>query len=156
MGSSIRRVSILVLAAVGCAILDVAPVGAAEITLFGFQQTAVAYIADDLTIYRWAGDPVGYLAPDPDGGYYIYAFNGTHLGWYVAGVVRDHHGYSVGARRGAFASGTFAAAVQYEPYKAFKQLMPFKATQEFAPVRPVFVNQWSQASLDQFLMQGHG
>lgn len=153
MDSPMNRVRLLVLVAAVSAIIAVDTTWAAEVTLFGSHETAVAYVAEDLTIYLWSGDPVAYLASDPDGGYHIYTFGGKHLGWYVAGVVRDHRGYPVGARRGAFVSGTFAASVQVEPFKAFKLLTPFKAVQESAPIRPVFVNQWSQLSLDQFLLQ---
>lgn len=120
-----------------------------EISLFGRDGSAVAYIADDLTIYLWSGVPVAYLEADRSGGFHIYGFNGKHLGWYVSGVVRDHRGRAVGARKEAFSS-----AVKFEPFKAFKQFKPFKAFKEFAPLRPIFTNAWSQVYLDEFLMQG--
>ena len=145
-----RHVRALLVTAVIGAAFDVAPVRAAEVTLFDSHETTVAYIAGDLTIYLWNGEPVAYLAPNPDGGQHIYAFNGRHLGWYVAGVVRDHGGLVVGARKGAFASGTFAAT-QYEGFKAIKQPKPFKAFPEFPPMRPALVNRWSQQSLDRLL-----
>jgi hypothetical protein len=130
-------------------IFDVAIADASEITLFGADGAAVAYISDDLTIYLWSGDPVAYLESDAAGGFHIYGFNGKHLGWYVSSVVRDHHGYAVGAKRDAFSS-----PVQVEPFKPFKKFKPFKAFKEFAPFRPFFRNTWSQMYLDEFLMQG--
>jgi hypothetical protein len=60
----------------------------------------------------------------------------------------------VGARRGAFTSGQFAVAVQYEAFKAIKQLTPVKTVREFASSRPAFLSQWSPTPLDQFLTQG--
>ena len=151
MPSSMRR---LALTTMITAFMAVTSVHAAEVTLFDSHEHTVAYIADDLTIYVWSGEPVAYIERDANGEQQIYGFNGKHLGWYVAGVVRDHRGYVVGARRGAFASGQFAAAVQYEGFKAFKQLMPVKAVHEFPPPRSPFISQWSPTSLEQFLAEG--
>jgi hypothetical protein len=121
-----------------------------EIALFAGDGAAVAYIADDLTVYLWSGEPVAYLEDQSgDGAFNVFGFNGKHLGWYDSGVVRDHQGRAVGARKEAFAS-----SVQSEPFKAFKQFKPFKAFKEFAPLRPLFSKEWSRVYLDEFLKQG--
>lgn len=123
---------------------------AEEITLFGSDATAVAYIADDdFTIYMWSGDPVAYLDSDPAGGFHVYGFNGKHLGWYVSGVLRDHGGNVVGARKEVFSS-----TVKLEPFKSFKKFKPFKSFKQFAPFRPFFSNTWSKKYLDEFLLEG--
>ena len=77
-----------------------------EVSLFDESGKAVAYIAldDELTIYLWGGKPVAYLERDSQGGYHVYGFNGTHLGWFVGGVIRDldrpeFHRHSVAALR---------------------------------------------------------
>jgi hypothetical protein len=120
-----------------------------EITLFGSDATPVAYIADDFTIYMWSGDPVAYLDSDPVGGFHVFGFNGKHLGWYVSGVLRDHGGNVVGARREVFSS-----TVKLEPFKSFKKFKPFKSFKEFAPFRPFLSNTWSKKYLDEFLLEG--
>jgi hypothetical protein len=122
---------------------------ASEVTLFGSDASAVAYIADDLTIYLWSGEPAAYLYENPAGGFHVYGFNGKHLGWYASGVLRDHNGLAVGARKEMFAGGAKA-----EPFKGFKQFKPFKSFREFAPFRPFFVSRWSDTFLDEFLMSG--
>ena len=70
-----------------------------ETSLFSADGTPAAYLAEGSTIYLWKGEPVAYLAPDEDSGFHVYNFNGKHLGWYVNGVVRDHKGTAVGARK---------------------------------------------------------
>ena len=42
-----------------------------EITLYGRDASAVAYIAEDLTVYLWSGAPVAYLERDDAGGFQI-------------------------------------------------------------------------------------
>lgn len=110
--------------------------GEADISLFDGQGRATAYIAvdDDLTIYLWSGEPVAYLAQDAHGGYNIYGFNGSHLGWFLNGVIWDHTGEASCATKDAM-QGT-----QLEPLKSLKQLKPIKAIKEIAPIRPIFSN----------------
>jgi hypothetical protein len=122
--------------------------GPSDLSLFGADAAAVAYISDDLTIYLWSGEPVAYLEPDGLGTSHVYGFNGKHLGWFKNGVLRDHDGLVVGARREAL-----AVAGQFEPFKGFKQFKPLKALKELAPVRPLFSDTWSEVSLRNFLLQ---
>lgn len=126
------------------------PLALAETTLFESNGFAVAYISDDLTVYLWAGDAVAYLEPDRAGGFHLYGFNGEHLGWYAAGVVRDHAGHAVGANRAALSRPTLP-----EPFKPPKKIKPFKANGSPAPFpRPVFIDKWSGMRLREFLLQG--
>lgn len=143
------QLAVCVLGLLAGTTLTTSAASAAEISLFNSSKAPVAYVADDLTIYLWSGEPVAYLDSDPTGGFHVYGFNGKHLGWYVSGVLRDNNGHSVGARKEAF-----SAPVQLEPFKSFKQFKPFKWFKELPPIRPLFVNSWSEVYLDEFLMQG--
>lgn len=120
-----------------------------ETTLFGATGNAVAYIADDLTIYLWSGKPVAYLDKDDAGGFHVYGFNGKHLGWFVRGVLRDQNGAAAGAVKEVFRSPP-----TLEPFKSFKEFKPFKSFKEFAPFRPTFSTEWSETPLKLFLLQG--
>lgn len=115
-----------------CVLLSSARVEAGEeVTLFDAAGRAAAYIAidDDLTIYLWSGKPVAYL--DRDGSdFHVYGFNGSHLGWFVKGVIWDHDGDAACAPKERIGS------TQFEPFKAFKEFKPFKSFKEFAPFRP--------------------
>ena len=128
---------------------SVAGAYASEISLFSADGSAIAYVADDLTIYLWGGKPVAYLRGDPADRFDVYGFNGRHLGWYSGGVLYDHAGFLVGARKEAFSTFT-----KLEPIKGIKQIKPIKAIPQIAPVAPIFVNQWSREYLDEFLLQG--
>jgi len=120
-----------------------------EVTLFDSRGKATAYIAldDELTIYLWSGKPVAYLKRDTAGGFHVYGFKGQHLGWFVAGVIRDHEGNAACAVKERFKSPPA------EPFKAFKQFKPFKGFQEFAPFRPVFTTAWSDAPCRFFFVE---
>ncbi len=134
----------------GCFFSIVLPVKADEITLFDADGDPIGYIDtdDDLTIYMWNGTPVAYLEPNGDN-FNIYGFNGTHLGWFENGIVRDHDGYAVGFKEGATSIYT-----KYEPYKAYKKYKPYKAYKQYAPYKPYYKTQFSNEPLSLFLMKG--
>lgn len=126
---------------------------AEEITLFNSEGEAIAYIDaedEDLCIYLWNGTPVAYLEPEGSA-FNIYGYNGEHLGWFEEGIVRDHDGYVVG-----FIEGAVNIFTEFEPFKAFKKLKPHKSLQEFAPMKPIYRDQFSSTPLSLFLMSGRG
>ena len=111
-----------------------------EISLFNYDGEAVAYINsedDDLTIYLWGGRPVAYLF-SKSGEFHVYGFNGTHLGWFIDGIIRNHDGDAVGATEEATTIYT-----QYEPYKGYKEFKPYKSYREYAAYKPYFSRSWS-------------
>jgi 4-fold beta flower protein len=121
-----------------------------DISLFDGSGSATAYIApdDDMTIYLWSGKPVAYLETDRGGGFHVYGFNGHHLGWFVNGIVRDHAGNV------ACATKERLQATKFEPFKSFKQFKPFTSFREFSPLRPIFVQDWSETPCGLLLAQG--
>ena len=126
------------------------PAAAEEIDLFNGAAEAKAYIADDLTLYLWDGEPVAYLDTSRSNTEVdVYGFNGKHLGWFRRGIIFDHEGYAVGAVREAFIRRPMIV-----PFKAFKKFKPFKILKEFSPLRPLFNKSWSETGLTRFLRQG--
>lgn len=121
-----------------------------EVSLFDEHGKAVAYIAldDEMTIYLWSGKPVAYLERDDQGGYHVYGFNGVHLGWFIGGVVRDHHGYASCATKDAL------GYVEFEPYKAYKQYKPYKSYAQYAPYQPYFSNTFGEIPCRFLLAEG--
>ena len=119
---------------------------AKEISLFGSNGEAVAYIAanDDMTIYLWDGTPVAYLS-----GGSIYGFNGKHLGWFTSGIVLDHNGFVVGGQRNAIGIATRA-----ERAKFAKRAKPAKNARRASPARPARRLSWSSTPLASFLAGG--
>ena len=101
-----------------------------ETSLFDFKGRAVAYIAEDQTIYLWEGKPVAYLDGQAKDGLDIYGFNGKHLGWFKDGILYDNDGYAVGGIKETFRSPT-----QLEPIKGLKELKPLQSLKELEPLR---------------------
>lgn len=120
-----------------------------EITLFNSRGNAMAYIADDLTIYLWSGKPVAYLKPDTrHDGLDIYGFNGKHLGWFVHGIAWNHDG------DGACGVKEVLPVTTLEPLKSLKALKPLKSLRELAPLRPIFSRRWAKIPCNVFLFEG--
>lgn len=120
-----------------------------EISLFDFKGRAVAYIAEDGTIYLWQGKPIAYLDDEAKDGQDVYGFNGKHLGWFKGGIIYDNDGDAVGGVKEAFRSPT-----QLEPLKGLKELKPLKSLKELRPLKPLFTRQWSEVPLKYFLNDG--
>ena len=121
-----------------------------EFSLFDSTGHPAAYVSEGLTIYLWSGTPVAYLTEDDlSDGFHVYGFNGKHLGWFISGVIRDHHGDAVGGLKEAFRSPT-----QLEPLKGSKKSKPLKSVAELPPVPPVLSRERSEIPLSSFLMQG--
>lgn len=111
-----------------------------EVTLFSSDGAAVAYVDtdDELIIYLWAGEPVGYLEATGET-LHVWGFNGKHLGWFERGAVWDGSGNAACATRDAFGGVT-----QFEKFKSFKKFKPFKSFQEFAPFKPFLSGRFGQ------------
>ena len=121
------------------------PLRAEEHWLYNSQGNAVAYVADDLTIFSNNGDAMSYLFGS-NNRFSIYMFNGSHIGWLINGIVCDEQGNTVGFEKGALQNNTML-----EPGKGIKMDVPNKLTREFEPVPPVFTNQWANKDLEAFL-----
>ncbi|RYY99177.1 MAG: hypothetical protein EOO11_05840 [Chitinophagaceae bacterium] len=123
---------------------------AQEITLFGRDGKAVAYISEDRerTIYLWNGTAVACLAPS-GGDLDIWGLNGRHLGWLVRGTVYDGGGEAVGVTK---AAATFFT--EWEPHKEFKKAKPLPGLRRYAPYKPYWRTGWSDRPLAAFLADG--
>lgn len=119
-----------------------------EVSLYDSKGNAVAYIADDSTIYLWDGDPVAYLSKSKDD-VNIYGFNGKHLGWLEDGIIIDHKGYGVG-----FVKGAVEMITAIEPIKGIKSIKPIKSIKEIAPIKSISLDKWSRTPLKVFLGLG--
>jgi hypothetical protein len=119
-----------------------------EISLFDKNGNAKAYIADDLTIYLWDGDPVAYLYKSKND-WHVYGFNGDHLGWYIDGLIYDNNGYAVGAQKDATSMIT-----SIEGTKGIKDIKSIKSIKDIEPIKPIISNSWGRTPLVTFLRAG--
>lgn len=118
-----------------------------EETLFDSQGTPIAYINhnDDGTIYLWDGTPVAYLSDNNT----IYGFNGSHLGWFEDGIIRNLNGEKSG-----FTKNTLSVYAKYETYKSYKKYKPYKSYKQFAMYKPYYKFGNSNEGLLNFLNKG--
>lgn len=142
------RASMRIIAALCFSFLSFNALASDEATLFDGRGRAVAYIANDLTIYLWSGKPVAYLDRDSSDGFHVYGFNGKHLGWFTQGIARDHSG------NGACAIQEVLSSTESEPSKSSKESRPSKSSKESSPSRPSFSRSWSDTPCRFFLQDG--
>lgn len=116
-------------------------------TLYDIYGNPIAYLdsSDGNTIYLWNGVPVDYV----DFNNAIYGFNGSHIGWYDQGYVRDLNGYIVGSNLQRARTLTKMA-----PLKSIKHLKPLKSIKEIARLKPLYKMAYSSIPLPQFLALG--
>ena len=119
-----------------------------EISLYDKNGDAKAYIASDLTVYLWDGDPVAYLHRD-NNDWHLYGFNGEHLGWYINGLIYDNEGYAIGAQKDAVRMIT-----SIEGIKGIKGLKPIKSIKSISPIKPILSNSWSRVPFSVILNSG--
>ena len=115
-----------------------------EIVFYNRNGRPIAYTEDWATIYLYTGDPVAYLS---DGA--VYAFAGTHLGWFVEGRLVDRAG------RDAFftnlSMGRPATPAKLVPLpKGVKRVRPARHIKETEPVRPPRIRAWARKSSERF------
>jgi len=123
---------------------------AQQVNLYDSEGEAAAYIdyEEDATIYLWDGSPVAFIGKDGSD-VCIFGFDRSFLGWYENGVVFDKDGYMVGSRKDAL-----NMFYRMERFKGFTQLAPIRPITPFTPLKPFWKNQWSDASLTEFLYLG--
>jgi hypothetical protein len=126
------------------------PAQLSETTLFDSQGAPVAYIdtKDEQTIYLWKGQPVAYLFADGQETL-VYGFNGRHLGWFEAGLIRDRDGSIVG-----FVKGAVPMTTHVEPSKEPKELKPLAGTRRLPSPKPLYNDAWASVPLGVFLSRG--
>jgi hypothetical protein len=121
-----------------------------ETTLFDSQGDPVAYIdtKDEQTVYLWKGRPVAYLFANGQDTL-VYGFNGRHLGWFEAGLIRNTGGSIVG-----FVKGAAPMTTRLGPSKEPKELKPLMGTRALPSLKPLYNDAWALVPLTVFLSRG--
>lgn len=117
-------------------------------TLYDSTGRAVAYIEDNGGIYLYSGEPVAYLHDD-----LVYSYDGTHLGRFEDGWVRDTRGYCVFFTEDASDNGPVKPVRHVKPIKSLKQLRPLKSIRHIPSLKPIDSLAWSNDSGESFFMQ---
>jgi len=81
--------------------------------------------------------------------HYIYGFNGTHIGWFENGLVRDYDGDVVACEK-----NLINMYYEVEPLKSLKKDPPLRKQAENPRAKPTYRERWSNMLLSVFLQQG--
>jgi len=116
-------------------------------TLYDKDGQPVAYVEADGNIFSFSGEPVAYLDGDC-----VWAYSGKHLGWFNAGLVRDHSGDTAFFTENAV-GGPPKPLKALKSLKGLKGLKPLKALKELKPLRAMNSIGWSEFSGEAFFHQ---
>lgn len=116
--------------------------------LYDKKGKPIAYIENEEDIYTFTGKPVAYINDNK-----IFGFNGSHLGWFENGWIRDLNGECV-----LFSStaqgGPIKPIEQISPIKSIQKIKPIKAIKEIPKIKSIFSSSWSNLSGEEFLSKG--
>jgi hypothetical protein len=115
-----------------------------ETVFYDKNGEPIAYTEDGIHIYLYSGKPIAYLS-----GNSLYNYEGSHLGWFVGGWIRDHNGdcvYFTDQTKG----GPIKPICGIKPIKGIKEIKPIKGVKEIQPVRPVKSNSWAKIKGNSF------
>lgn len=119
-----------------------------DIALYDSSGRPVAYVEDGVHIYLFTGEPVGHII-----GQAIYAFTGTHLGYFENGWVRDHSGACVLFTADATGDAPVKPIQHTRPLKWEKRDKPVKGPIAPRPTKPSESPSWSSLSPEEFFSQ---
>ncbi len=115
-----------------------------SITFYNNTGEAIAYTSDETNIYLFSGKPVGYITNDA-----VYAFSGSHLGWFINGWIIDQDGDCVFFTYDA-KGGPMKPMKQIKPVKSVKHIKPMKAMKKRRhPMKRPSTN-WSKYSNEDY------
>lgn len=121
-----------------------------DLDLYDNHGNAVTYISldDELTLYSWDGEPSAYLKRSQTSEFDVYGFNGSHLGWFIKGMLIDHDGYVACAVRDV------VTAPNLPSLKSLKSLKPLKSLPELPPLFPLLKNTFGQTNCSLLIASG--
>ena len=105
------------------------------------ERKPYAYTEDNTTIYTYEGKPIAYIDIED-----IYAFSGTHLGFYEEGNIWDHNGDVMLFTKDSI-RGPLKPRKSLMPLKKLKSKKPLKGTKALKPRKPLKNNKWSSCNL---------
>jgi hypothetical protein len=115
-----------------------------NLTFYDGTGCPVAYSNDEENVYMFSGEPVAYLK-----GNSVYAFDGSHLGFFTDGWVRDHQGFYVFFTENA-KGGPPKPLRALKPLKSIRKIRPVRGVRALRPLRPLRQLAWSPLSGAQF------
>jgi len=110
-----------------------------KLNFYDCNGTPYAYSEDGKTLYTFEGKPVAYIDVND-----IYAFAGSHLGYFEEGSIWDHNGNMLlFTNMSRFGCGPLKPKKSLKPLKALKTRRPLKGTKKTKPLKPLKSRHWS-------------
>ena len=118
-----------------------------ENTIYDRSGIPLAYLSGNQVIYRFDGQPVGYVISQR-----VLTFLGTHVGWLRDGWLRSLHGFCVGFTNAARnAHGPGLPTIRHDPHKAQKRPLPTKNGRKESHDALIIRSTWSHTPLKVYL-----
>ncbi|MEB2787285.1 4-fold beta flower protein [Algoriphagus persicinus] len=102
------------------------------------------YCEDNIHIYDFGGNPIGYFHNDS-----LYNYDGSYLGWIDDGWIIDRNGYRFCFNEDA-SGGPMKPMKHMRPMKSMKRMKPMKSIREMRPMKPMKSSSWSDIGLEEF------
>lgn len=114
------------------------------ITFYDRNGHAVAYSDDDVHVFLFGGEPIGYLEAEA-----LYSYRGELMGWFEEGWLRDKDGRCIAYSEQA-TGGPIQPVKGRRPSPAVKQTLPTQERRDPRALRPIHSNAWSNQSAQEF------
>lgn len=119
-----------------------------DLNLFDRQGRPTWFVDSKSIIFSFEGIPLGYLKQEA-----VYTFDGYHVGWVVKGWLTDKQGRFV-LSSPISKDGPIRPVSKWVPAKKIKlNPPPVLQARVVRPIKPVFTNQWSPLSTEDFFKQ---
>ncbi|MDD3591106.1 MAG: hypothetical protein PHO65_00495 [Sulfurovum sp.] len=113
-----------------------------KLNFYDCNGTPYAYSEDGKTLYTFEGRPVAYIDVND-----IYAFAGSHLGYFEEGSIWDHHGNMLlFTDMSRFGRGPLKPKRSLRSLKTLKTRKPLKKLKARRPIKPLKSRCWSPSS----------
>jgi hypothetical protein len=117
-------------------------------TFYDKNGRPTAYSEDEIHIYLFNGEAVGYLDGDS-----VFSYSGTHLGSYEDNWIRDHSGNCVFFTDETSGGGPVRPARGVKPLKSVKSAKPVKGVKQVKSAKAGKSLSWSKLSGEPFFRQ---
>jgi hypothetical protein len=107
--------------------------------LYDSSGAVYAWLHESGKIYDLSGQNVAFVDGDS-----VYDWNGSHIGWWQDGHIRDHQGAAALFTADSQNVGILKPLRQLRPLQPLRQLSPMKPFKAFKPFKPFKQMAWSE------------
>ena len=109
-------------------------------TFYNHSGAPICYTDNDIDIFSFRGEPLGYIYDDK-----IYNYRGYLVGWFLDNWIYDRDGNPVFFSENSY-GGPVKPIKQVCPIKSVRSITPIKQTRQVPSIRPIKKYSWSRYS----------